>query len=240
MPNSFVHSANIYGELIVYQILNWTLGMKQRTRMGCSVRSRDQCSPAPRRVDEVHPGGWGWLRFTPKFVSSGGTGPGKAYLTLMCMKFSAVPLWDQNLTFTTKLLLGDAFPFAVQGSVCYNCCGGVCGWFKTWGSMVETRDGVTRRGETRNRGRKWQAFGDKVIPRAWWGRKVTGNPNLTVLAASTGLGSRNYLLLPRLSSWKSGLCLQSQSLNNGANNSSLKTFSPAIKVVFTCSIRFYS
>lgn len=63
--------------------------------------------------------------------------------------------------------------------------------------MVETRDGVTRRGETRNRGRKWQAFGDKVIPRAWWGRKVTGNPDLaTVLAASTGLGSRNYLLLP--------------------------------------------
>lgn len=49
------------------------------------------------------------------FVSGGGTGPGKAYLTLKCMKFSAVPLWDQDLTFITKLLLGHAFPFAVQG-----------------------------------------------------------------------------------------------------------------------------
>lgn len=46
--------------------------------------------------------------------------------------------------------------------------------------MVETRDGVTRQGEMRNRGRKWQASGDKVIPRAWWGRKVTGNPNLAL------------------------------------------------------------
>lgn len=81
MPNSFLHSANIYRALIVYQILSWTLGMKQRTRMECLV-SRDRCGPASQRAEEVHAGGWGRLRFTSKFVSGGGTGPGKAYLTL--------------------------------------------------------------------------------------------------------------------------------------------------------------
>lgn len=33
-------------------------------------------------------------------------------------------------------------------------------------------------------------------PKGLVGQEITGNPNLTVLAASTGLGSRNYLLLP--------------------------------------------
>lgn len=146
--------------LIVYQILKWMLGMKQRTRTGCFLGEKQgpvqPCSPEGRRgpprglrVAQVHAKvciqwrNWTWKGLFDPSV----------YEIQRC----AIVRPEPNLYH--KASIGRHFHLRFR-AVSATTAVVVCVVDSKQGSMVETRDGVTRR-ETRNRGHKWQAFGDK-------------------------------------------------------------------------------
>lgn len=98
MPTAFLPSTYIERGLTICHILNWTPGIKQRTRKertGRKKRTAQPCSPAGVRGREGKAGqvagGRRVLRVTSKFVSGGRAEPEKAYLTRMCMKYYIVP-----------------------------------------------------------------------------------------------------------------------------------------------------
>lgn len=158
MPTAFLPSTYIERGLTICHILNWTPGIKQRTRKertGRKKRTAQPCSPAGVRGREGKAGqvagGRRVLRVTSKFVSGGRAEPEKAYLTRMCMKYYIVPSWDPVSTIYYNVSVGKHVSiWDARETSSYNSLGGVCNRFKMWGVRVgvKSRDHDTMRRET--------------------------------------------------------------------------------------------
>ena len=200
MPDSFLPSTYIERVLTICHILNWTLGIKQRTRKertGRKLRPAQPCSPEGIRGREGKAvqvaGGRRVLRVKSKFVSGGRGEPEKAYLTSMCMKYYIVPLWDPVSTIYYNVSVGKRVSIWVaRETSSYNSLGGVCNRFKIWGVKVGMRvEIMTLWGEKQLENTRPQTgiSGDDVILRAllgtWWGKKVVmANGRLGVMLQS--------------------------------------------------------